>query len=322
MTKSIDTKIQKFTPYITSFVLAIIGVVVKANQLPVANIEYFLFQLTFYTIIFLSIWFLNLRIKKLKWYLILFINCVIIGLYSLITYNVFKTSELPYLFYLMRVLMPSILLFIIQYSINSQKHNQKLIIENLQLKTENYKAELENLKNQLNPHFLFNSLTTLQTVIRKNPAFAEEYVIKLSELYRNMLQKNLMTHVKFKDELAFVESYIFLQKTRFKNGLKFEKNIREESLSYSIPTLSFQLLIENCIKHNIVSDEKPLCINITQNDLTSITVTNNLQPKILKEESTKTGLANLIRRYELIGIKDGVIIKKTDKEFSVTLKFF
>jgi len=209
--------------------------------------------------------------------------------------------------------------FIIIYS---QKKNEKLIVENLQLKNENYKSQLENLKKQLDPHFLFNSLTTLQTVIRNDSNKAEEYVIRLSELYRNILQNNSVSNVKLEDEIELANAYVFLQKTRFKNSLKVKIDVKKDSLQYSLPYFSLQLLIENCMKHNIVSDEKPLSISIHQKDITCITVTNNLQPKIFREKSTGTGLSNLQRRYELMGIVDGVTIEEDDMEYSVTLKFF
>jgi two-component system, LytTR family, sensor kinase len=322
LAKESKSNIQRYTPYILAIALAVIGISIKLSQSPIIKIEYLLFQLICFILIFLSIWFINSKIKNLKWYLILFINIVLVGFYIIVTHKFFNDTKLTFLFSIMRILMSTILILVLQRIINSQIKNKKLIVENLQLKAENYKAELENLKKQLNPHFLFNSLTTLQTVIRKDVIIAEEYVIKLSELYRNILLNSSVAQVKFKDELAFAESYIFLQKTRFKNGLKFEIHIKKESLLYSLPTFSLQLLIENCIKHNIVSDEKPLHISITQNNLTSITVSNNLQPKVFKDKPIGTGLSNLSRRYELIGINDGLIIEESDKEYSVTLKFF
>jgi len=321
MAKKSANDIQKYFPFILAITLSTIGIV-KSNQSPRIELDYFLYQFVFFTLLSLSIWFVNLRIQSYKWHLVILANLVLIGIYSTIVHLIFRQPHDSFFYSTLRVLVPTILLLGVLSIVISQKRNQKLIVENLQLKSENYKAELENLKKQLNPHFIFNSLATLQTVIRKDAVIAEEYVLRLSDLYRNILQKESVPHVTLKDELAFVESYVFLQKTRFKNSLAFEIDIKKESLPYSIPTFSLQLLIENCIKHNIVSDKKPLRIVILQRDLASITVSNNVQPKIINQRISGIGLLNLKRRYELMEIDDGVVVEENDKDFSVTLKFF
>ncbi len=313
--------VQNYIPYILALTLAVIGIV-RSNQSPIIEIEHLLFQMIFFTLMLLSIWFINLKTIVFKWSLIVLINITLIGIYSVITHIVFSEPNQTIFFSILRVLIPTILILGILSIVISQKKNERLIIENFQLKTENYKAELDSLRKQLNPHFLFNSLTTLQTIIRKDVVTAEEYVIKLSDLYRNILTNSSASSAKLKDELAFAKTYLFLQKKRFKSSLNVEINVKRDCLFYSLPTFSLQLLIENCIKHNIVSDEKPLHISISQSDSTSITVSNNRQPKILKKKSTGTGLLNLYRRYELMGIADGLTIKESDTEFSVALKFF
>jgi LytS/YehU family sensor histidine kinase len=210
----------------------------------------------------------------------------------------------------------------IQQSFKSVQEKQLLLTENLQLKSETYKAELENLRSQVNPHFLFNSLATLQSIVRQNPKTAEDFIIKLSDFYRRTLLSSPSNKITLKEELEFIQSYIFLLQNRFENGLKFKIDINEATLKYNLPTFALQILIENCIKHNIISDEKPLIIHLFQKDMTSITVQNNSQIKLNKEGSTKTGLLNLKRRYELYGIKDGVIIDQNKDDFSATLKLF
>jgi LytS/YehU family sensor histidine kinase len=197
-----------------------------------------------------------------------------------------------------------------------------LLTENLKLKSETYKAELDNLRNQINPHFLFNSLTTLQTIIRQNPKTAEEYLLKLSDFYRRTLLSSKANKITLKEELDFIKSYIFLLENRFENGLKVDIEFNEKSLNYNVPIFALQLLIENCIKHNIISDDKPLLIQIFQENEMTITVKNNLQPKLKKEHSTQTGLLNLSKRYELLGVKNGLIINQDKDVFSITLKLF
>jgi two-component system LytT family sensor kinase len=268
----------------------------------------------------LAIWYLNIFISKSTPIYIFIINLVFIGIISLIliklNLNTINTTFFP------RIILPAILFVAIQQSFKAIQDRKTLITENLILKSETYKAELENLRNQINPHFLFNSLTTLQTLIRQNPVKAEDYLIKLSDFYRRSLLSTYENKILLQEELEFIDSYFFLLESRFENGLKIKVEIFENSKQYNLPIFAMQLLIENCIKHNIVSDEKPLKIHIFQDDVTSITIKNNVQPKLKNEKSTRTGLSNLAKRYELLGIKNGLIIDKSETQFSVTLKLF
>lgn len=268
----------------------------------------------------LAIWYLNIFISKSTPIFIFIINVVFIGILSLIliklNLNTINTTFFP------RIILPAILFVAIQQSFKAIQDRKNLITENLILKSETYKAELDNLRNQINPHFLFNSLTTLQTLIRQNPISAEDYLIKLSDFYRRTLLSSKENKVLLKEELEFIASYIFLLESRFENGLKIKIETHKNSLQHNLPIFALQLLIENCIKHNIVSDEKPLEIHIFQEDETSITIKNNVQQKLKKEKSTRTGLSNLAKRYELLGIKNGLIIDKSEAQFSVTLKLF
>jgi LytS/YehU family sensor histidine kinase len=280
-----------------------------------AFIRWFFISLTL-----LGIWYLNVFILEYKAITILVINIVFIGILILLSYifypDRFSSSIFP------RIILPAILFVAIQQSFKSVQEKQLLLTENLQLKSETYKAELENLRSQVNPHFLFNSLATLQSIVRQNPKTAEDFIIKLSDFYRRTLLSSPSNKITLKEELEFIQSYIFLLQNRFENGLKFKIDINEATLKYNLPTFALQILIENCIKHNIISDEKPLIIHLFQKDMTSITVQNNSQIKLNNEGSTKTGLLNLKRRYELYGIKDGVIIDQNKDDFSATLKLF
>lgn len=268
----------------------------------------------------LTIWYLNIFISKSPPFYIFIINIVFIGILSLIliklNLNTINTTFFP------RIMLPAILFVAIQQSFKAIQDRKTLLTENLILKSETYKAELENLRNQINPHFLFNSLTTLQTLIRQKPEKAEDYLIKLSDFYRRSLLSSNKNKILLQEELEFIDSYFFLLESRFENGLKLKVETLKNSAHYNLPIFALQILIENCIKHNIVSDEKPLRIHIFQEDETSITVKNNVQPKLKKEKSTRTGLSNLAKRYELLGIKNGLIIDKSEAQFSVTLKLF
>lgn len=263
----------------------------------------------------LAIWYLNIFISNYKSLYIFIINMAFIGL--LIFVSIMLNAP-----FFSRIFLPTILFVTIQQSFKAIEDRRTLISENLILKVETYKTELDNLRNQIKPHFLFNSLTTLQSLIRQNPIAAEDYLIKLSDFYRRTLLSSKAKKVMLKEELDFIKSYVFLLESRFENGLKITIETNKNSLQYNLPIFALQLLIENCIKHNIVSNQTPLLIHISQKEETSIIVVNNLQPKLKKENSTQTGLSNLVKYYELLGITDGLVITQNKTQFSVTLKLF
>jgi LytS/YehU family sensor histidine kinase len=221
-----------------------------------------------------------------------------------------------------RILLASIIIITIQKSLKSAKTLEKLKSENLSLKSEKYKAELDQLRKQVNPHFLFNSLSTLRSMIRGTHPNSEDFVLNLSSMYRQILQKHDKDYVTLVEEIKFLNSYIYLMKMRHEEALKVSLEINSESHRYSIPIYSLQLLVENCIKHNIVAVDKPLIINIYQSDDVTVTVSNNYQPKEHSQNLNGVGLTNLLHRYELMGIENGLVIEKTDENFSVTVKLF
>jgi len=184
----------------------------------------------------------------------------------------------------------------------------------------NLRTRFEVLKQQVNPHFLFNALSTLRIMIREKDNRAEPFILKLSDLYRQLLGKNTSQTVTLDEELEFLRSYIYMLQARFEDLLHIDIDIRPESMNRKIPAFSLQLLIENCIKHNIISSAKPLYIRIFQQQDDAIIIENNLQTRTSADESSGIGLDNLRKRYELLQIKGGVSIQKTDAKFSVTLQ--
>lgn len=173
------------------------------------------------------------------------------------------------------------------------------LTEKEELKRENIQAQLETLKNQVNPHFLFNSLNTLAAIIPEDKDLSVDFVQKLSKVYRYILEIKDLELIDLREELNFIQSYIFLQKIRFGENLVVNVNIPEDMHSNKVVPLSLQILLENAIKHNIISAEKPLHIDVfLQND--KILVRNNLQKKSQPETSTKTGLQNITSRYKLL----------------------
>jgi sensor histidine kinase YesM len=190
--------------------------------------------------------------------------------------------------------------------------------ENAQLKFKNIEATYNQLKQQIHPHFLFNSLNTLKTLIRKQPKEAEVYLKKLSDFLRASITLNNENLVKLSDELKFCLDYLELQKGRFGEALKYSIEIPEEVKVGYVPVFSVQHLLENTIKHNALTAENPLFIEVKY-DNNRIIVTNNIQVKSITEETTGRGLANLAERYRILS-GDEILFLSDDNNFSVSLK--
>ncbi|MFP4555759.1 MAG: sensor histidine kinase [Bacteroidales bacterium] len=195
----------------------------------------------------------------------------------------------------------------------------KIELENAQLKIENVKAFNSQLKQQVHPHFLFNSLSVLKSLINKSPDIAEEYIVRLSDFLRVSISSNESNVVSLKEEVKLCEDFMEMQKIRFGNALSFSFNIPEKILNIGcVPGFSIQVLLENAIKHNVLTDSSPLVISITYIQ-GWICVSNNIQKKLSIEQSTKSGLANLTERYKIIS-GDRVIVKEDENSFSVNIK--
>lgn len=191
------------------------------------------------------------------------------------------------------------------------------VIINRNLQKENAILQYQQLKNQINPHFLFNSLNVLVSLINKNQDTAVKYTKKLSAIYRYVLTQDLQDTVKVKEEMEFIDNYIGILKTRFNEGLKFKFDIRQADMSKSIPPMSLQLLIENAVKHNAVFPESPLVISIIT-DGNYLSVSNNIKPRMSHNEGTGVGLKNLSKKYAILAKLNISIIKETDT-FTVKL---
>jgi two-component system, LytTR family, sensor kinase len=175
----------------------------------------------------------------------------------------------------------------------------------------NVQSQLEVLKNQLDPHFLFNSLNTLASLIDDKNTDAQKYLEQLSDVYRYVLVSREKNTVSLEEELTFLDAYIYLNKTRFRENLQVEKQISQSVFKQQIAPLSLQMLVENAIKHNVVSNERPLHIKISENE-NYLSVQNNVQEKKIFEKSTKVGLENIQNRYRLLTDRQVEIIKNTD----------
>ncbi|PKA84183.1 histidine kinase [Ulvibacter sp. MAR_2010_11] len=184
-------------------------------------------------------------------------------------------------------------------------------------KQEKLKADYRVLQNQVNPHFLFNSLNVLISEIKHNPTNAEDFTRKLSKVYRYVLQSKNHDLISLKKELEFIDSFIFLHKVRIGDALEYVVNISDEIVQMQIPPLTLQILIENAIKHNIANEENVLKISIESGSDNKLIVSNNLQI-IDTVDSTYTGLSNLSKRFELLK-KDGFTYGKQEEKFVVTI---
>ncbi len=196
---------------------------------------------------------------------------------------------------------------------------QKSIQEKEQLQRENIQSQLEGLKNQVNPHFLFNSLNTLTYLIPEAPDKAVNFVQKLSKVYRYILEIRDQKIVSISDELEFLNAYVFLLKERFGENLIIDIDIPTDYHQRKIVPLSLQILFENVIKHNIISTQKPLTISVSiQKD--KLIIKNNLQKKNQVIPSTSMGLQNIKNRYQFFTKKEVDVIVTSDS-FLVALPF-
>ncbi|MDR0428393.1 MAG: histidine kinase [Dysgonamonadaceae bacterium] len=195
------------------------------------------------------------------------------------------------------------------------ENKQKVLMENQKLLMENLRNRYEALKNQIDPHFLFNSLNTLNGLIGYDDDKAHEYVDQLSLVFRYTMQNK--PAILLYEELNFAESYIYLMKIRYNDSLQIEINSDEKYLRYYILPFGLQLLIENAIKHNVISKKYPLLITIETTENETIKVKNSLRLKP-DNNSSGIGLANLNERYHLFFNKE-IRITQDDDSFTVEI---
>ncbi len=192
-----------------------------------------------------------------------------------------------------------------------QKQNYEL--ENEKLRTESLQSQYESLKNQVSPHFLFNSLTAMKTLIRESPDLAGKYVDHLSLVLRYTLQSNEKRLVTLREEMEFTDSYLFLIKMRYDTNLVIEIEIEESKTHLQLPPLTLQTLVENAIKHNEISKRNPLTIFIKTSNADTLIVRNRIQEKLTREDGTGIGLANLSKQYQLLGNRSIQIIQQNNE---------
>ncbi|MBL1220514.1 sensor histidine kinase [Chryseobacterium sp. L7] len=194
---------------------------------------------------------------------------------------------------------------------------QQVQLELEKVKSDNLGAQYELLKQQVNPHFLFNSLNTLKSMAETSDSETVDFIIKLSDFYRFTLESRKLDLIKVQEEMNIIESYVFLQKARFGEGISFSNELKSEDLKTLIPPFTLQLLVENCIKHNIVSQSKPLHIRIYSSE-DKIIIENPVQRKIAAEESLGVGLDNIKMRFSHL-LEREIEIYSDEKIFQIKL---
>jgi sensor histidine kinase YesM len=192
------------------------------------------------------------------------------------------------------------------------------LLQTQKLENENMISKYETLKSQINPHFLFNSFNTLITIIDEDKEAAIEYVEHLSDFFRILLQLRDQMTISVEEELMLVETYFFLQTKRYGTNIQLETHVNQDHLKMNLPPLSLQMLIENAIKHNVISTEHPLKIEIKSLPDNVLQIQNNLRKRTDPASSGGIGLDNIRKRYALLS---GVVpeISETSNTFTVQI---
>jgi sensor histidine kinase YesM len=198
------------------------------------------------------------------------------------------------------------------------KKIKETFIENEKLKKHQLQQQFDNLKSQVNPHFLFNTLSSLSTLIEEDAEKADIFLNEMSKVYRYMLRSNQEAWVTLEQELNFIESYFHLLKIRYGSKITLTKIINDKYTDLQLPPLTLQMLIDNAIKHNVATKELPLYIFIETNSNQTVSIKNNLQRKNMTIQISKNELQGLKIKYELIDIV-GFNVRETTEDFIVTI---
>jgi len=195
---------------------------------------------------------------------------------------------------------------------------REAFVEAEALKKSNLQSQLDSLKGQINPHFLFNSLSSLSSLIAEDSSRAEKFVDELAAVYRYLLQTNQKQLTTLASELGFISAYFHLLKTRFSHGLHLKLDVHERHSDYLLPPLTLQILIENAVKHNVLLQSRPLIIKVYTDVSNNLVVENNLQKKNTIVESNKMGLSNIVTKYRLLKQRR-IVIRETEDAFQVVI---
>jgi hypothetical protein len=248
-------------------------------------------------------------------------NIVLCSLF-LISYALWSDRPFGAVFngvHILKCLIVAIISYLFVYNLLLVNHRQQIVIENEKLKTQNIQVQYEALAGQVNPHFLFNSLNTLSSLVREHQEKnALMYINRLSDIFRYVLYENNHSIKTLREELDMIDSYRYLLEIRYENSLCFNVRTDEKYESYLLPNLALQPLLENTVKHNEASEDKPLIIDIYTTADDRIVVRNRIQQKWNDNKLPGIGLKNLNNRYQLLFAKS-IIVENDGLHFTVKL---
>ncbi len=247
----------------------------------------------------------------------LFAGVLLVVVVELIVHETIKEEKAPLIFFIFRGVLINIILQILFYAVRSVYQFQQVQVKNAQLMEMSAKAQMDLLRQQVNPHFLFNALNTLKSMVKSGSPNAQEFIVQLADVYRYLLQNNQKESVSVREDLSIARSYANLIHARFEDNFKLEVSLTPDVYDTLTPPNTFQLLIENAIKHNIIGAGKALLVKI-YNDENYIVISNNLQPKRTVEQNTGLGLENIRQRYKLLCGRD-IKVSKLNQQFEVFL---
>jgi len=214
-------------------------------------------------------------------------------------------------------LLVSLILMAVETGLFFFREWKESLVQVEKYKSESAQANLENLKNQVNPHFLFNNLSVLSSLVYKDQEKAVDFINQLSKVYRYLLDNKSNELISLEEELKFISSYAYLLNIRYSPNLIIDMQISEENKKLLLPPLTIQLLLENAIKHNVISNEAPLNISL-KSDGDNLIISNKINQRLSKEPSSKTGLKNIKVRYSYFTDRE-VMINDQNELFEVTI---
>ena len=253
----------------------------------------------------------------------------IVGIIGICVYSVLAATVIFYLYFRFvldysneefirdlkaNIISSTLIAFIVSlilYSRSFLLHWREAAINAEKLKREQLQSQYRSLKNQLNPHFLFNSLNALSTLVYKDADLSARFIKQLSRIYRYILEYSEQEIVSLDKELECVKAYLFMQQIRFQENLKVDLQLAENT-GWMIPPLTLQMLLENVIKHNVISSTDPLEVKIYQEGGQWLVVKNQFRPKAQQTSSTGLGLENIRARYLYLSQKEIQVIKDTE----------
>ena len=224
----------------------------------------------------------------------------------------YKFSEADYSHCYMAAIVMNLFLIFLNEGVAQFERYKATLMQTEQLKKEYLQSQLLGLKSQMNPHFLFNSLNTLSSLIHEDSERAEDFLDHMSKVYRYLLRNNEEQLVKLSTEIDLIKSYYFLLKKRHCDALNIKLDIPEEYLNAQIPPLTLQMLVENTISQNSLTKDEPISIDITAVD-GKIHITHNVQPKLYGSNESEEALENIANKFRLLTQKEIEIIEMHEK---------